>query len=194
MSYSEDEQLSRQRAQFEPSSSFIGENFSQGADNGSKECDMRSNDSSFELQDDRDYVRHAFQEIEDELYLNPEWWRRIEAPIVWIVVLGWVWTEIYLALYTSYTFSARRRVGRRVRNSVAFIQIINLVGFYFLLCFLFCIVRKIVYYLCVRYGVVRPVEEYINICKWCFFILLIPLLYFFHFYILWCLSAYVVVL
>jgi hypothetical protein len=179
MSCPEDEQISRQRAQFEPSSSSIGESFSLGADNGSNVRGMRSNDSSFELQDDRDYVRCAFKEIEDEIDLNPEWWRRnIEVNLVWIQLLMFLWSIIYLLLL--------RPIGTVRKISV--VLWINFIAFHFFLCFLFFLVRKFAYWLCAYYRLIRSIEKYKNICKRFFFVLVVPALYFFCVYICWLIS------
>jgi hypothetical protein len=174
-----------QQAQSGPSYGLMGENLFPEADNDSNNRALNCGDSSFDPQDDRAYIQYAFQEIEDELIFNPKGWQRnIEAVIALINAGMLIWTAIYSVVFTSidgtqYTFMTA--------------IVVNFLVFTFFLYLLFFVVRKTVCCLCVHYRVIRPVEEYKNICKRFFFILLIPSVYFFYVYILWLIPRFVVV-
>jgi hypothetical protein len=142
-------------------------------------------DSSFDPRDDRAYIGFAFQEIEDEILLSPEWWdRNIGAVIALIQACMHLWIIIYIRLFTSIDSTQRAFMT---------IIVVNFFVFHFFLCFLFFLIRKVVYRLCLYYRVIRTVEEYKKFCKSFFYILLVPVLYCFCIYIFWFISTSLVV-
>jgi hypothetical protein len=132
-------------------------------------------DSSYDTWDNRAYIQFAFQEIENEIYLDPEWWKR-NIEIVVIGLLGFLAFCSIIYLFVLKPFP--------IRGTVIAVGL-NFYAFRYFLYVLFFIVRKIVYCLCLHYRLIRTIEGYKNICKSFFLALIIPVPYCFYTSIRW---------
>jgi hypothetical protein len=144
--------------------------------------------ASFDPQDDRAYIRYAFREIEDEIDLDPEWWRGNIGPVLSLNFL------FMFLFYAPYLYLTRTIVANGYGSWRQFFIMMNLnfYAFMFFLYVLFSIVIKIVRCLCVRCRWVRTIEEYKDICKWTFYVLSVLMLCgFVNVYIPWLISDYV---